>query len=159
MNSLQRARATTACLFVTVSALCMSVNHIKLGLIIKCLKGNMAEKRKRYRPDKDGGHKAAYEKNRRVILAEQEVCALCGRPVDKRLKFPDPMSATVDHIIPIAKGGHPSALENLQLAHLICNQVKASKLTEEKNKNIEKETKTISNDDLPLSYYWLNYHG
>ena len=94
-----------------------------------------------------------------MILAQQEVCALCGNPVDKTLKFPHPMSATVDHIIPVAKGGHPSALDNLQLAHLICNQVKSSKLVQENNKDIVKNDEVISNQDLPLSYDWENYRG
>ena len=44
------------------------------------------------------------------------------------LKYPDPMSKTVDHIIPIAKGGHPSDLSNLQLAHRCCNRQKSDKL-------------------------------
>lgn len=132
----------------------MSVNHTKRGLIIR-----WTEDMKRNRPDKDGGHKAAYEKNRRIILAQQEVCALCGRPVDKNLPFPNPWCATVDHIIPVAKGGHPSALDNLQLAHLICNQVKSSKLTQEENKKTAKKAQTVSNDDLPLSYHWESYKG
>lgn len=111
------------------------------------------------RPDRDGNHKAAYEKHRRIILAQQEVCAICGKPVDKSLPFPDPFSATVDHIIPVAKGGHPSALDNLQLAHLICNQIKSSKLTTEKNKKEAKKAQEVSNDDLPLSYHWEAYRG
>ena len=44
------------------------------------------------------------------------------------LKYPDPMSKTVDHIIPIAKGGHPSDLANLQLAHRWCNRQKGAKM-------------------------------
>ena len=114
-------------------------------------------KRNVKRPDRDGNHKAAYEKHRRIILAQQDVCALCGKPVDKTLPFPDPFSATVDHIIPVAKGGHPSALDNLQLAHLICNQVKSSKLTQEQNKNDAKKAEEVRNDDLPLSYQWELY--
>lgn len=55
----------------------------------------------------------------------QDICALCGRMVDKTLPYSHPMSATVDHLIPISKGGHPSDITNLQLAHKICNQVKS----------------------------------
>ena len=58
----------------------------------------------------------------------QSICAICGRPVDKELKAPDPMSPTVDHIIPLNKGGHPSDINNLQLAHWICNRMKSDKL-------------------------------
>lgn len=87
------------------------------------------------------------------------MCAICGQPVDKRLKFPHPMSATIDHIIPIAKGGHPASMDNLQLAHLIYNQVKSSRLTIEQNKNLIQETKAISNRELPKTIDWLRYGG
>ena len=111
------------------------------------------------RPDRDGNHQTAYANHRKIILAQQDYCALCGKPVDKSLKFPHPMSASVDHIIPVAKGGHPSALDNLQLTHLICNQVKSSKLTQENNKDLEKKAKDVGNQDLPLSYHWESYRG
>ena len=35
--------------------------------------------------------------------------------MDKKLKYPHPLSACIDHIIPLAKGGHPSDIDNLQL--------------------------------------------
>ena len=60
--------------------------------------------RKKQRADRQGANRVQYEKNRKRILASQDVCAICGKPVDKRLKFPHPMSATVDHIIPIDLG-------------------------------------------------------
>ena len=59
------------------------------------------------RADKKGAHRANYERNRKRILATQNTCGICGHLVDFSLKTPHPMSATVDHIIPIAKGGHP----------------------------------------------------
>lgn len=102
-------------------------------------------------------HKQAYQKARRTVLASSDTCALCGLPIDKSLKFPDPMSATVDHIIPIARGGHPSDLQNLQLAHLICNQMKAAKETIETNKSTENKRQTIGNRVLPHSADWLTF--
>ena len=113
--------------------------------------------KKRYRPDMDGKFQSAYEKNRRIVIAGTGVCALCGLPLDKSLRFPDPMSVTVDHIIPVAKGGHPSALENLQAAHLICNQVKGARQVVEVNKDIQKTAQTISNRVLPQSIDWKAY--
>lgn len=90
-----------------------------------------------------------YEANKKIILATQELCAICGLPVDKRLKSPDPMSATVDHIIPIAKGGHPSDISNLQLAHRSCNRAKGTKIvTDIPKKEIE------PNRDLPQTMDW-----
>ncbi|WP_458457525.1 HNH endonuclease [Pseudobutyrivibrio sp.] len=114
---------------------------------------------KRYRPDMDGNHQGQYEKNRRALLATRGECALCGMPIDYDLKFPNPMSATVDHIIPVSKGGHPSAMSNLQLAHLICNQVKSSKLTNEENKKNNIKGELVGNDVLPLSMSWETYRS
>jgi hypothetical protein len=47
-------------------------------------------------------------------------CQLCKKRVDQNSKYPDLMSPTIDHIIPIANGGlhHPN---NVQLAHFLCN--------------------------------------
>jgi len=47
-------------------------------------------------------------------------CGICGEHVDVTLKKPHPLSPTVDHIIPWAKGGTHDP-ENLQLAHYTCN--------------------------------------
>lgn len=105
----------------------------------------------------DGTAKSAYQKNRARLFAEAQVCAICGLPLDKRLKFPNPMSITADHIIPVSKGGDPSSLENLQATHLICNELKGSRLTVEKNRNIEQETRLISNRVLPQSVKWSEY--
>lgn len=50
-------------------------------------------------------------------------CALCHGTIDKFLKFPDPMSASVDHTISLNDNG-PHTLNNMQLAHLGCNSRK-----------------------------------
>ena len=109
---------------------------------------------KELRPDREGAHRQAYARNRKRILATQNTCGICGRPVDLSLKQGDPMAPTVDHIIPIAKGGHPSSLDNLQLAHWTCNRQKSDKLF----KNIEaKKPMIIGNRNLPQSMDWANY--
>lgn len=107
----------------------------------------------RYRPDKDGTHRGAFEKNKKKIFATQTVCGICGRPVDFSLKYPDPLSPCIDHIIPLAKGGHPSDLENLQLAHWTCNRQKSDKLMEKK----EITEEVVSNRNLPHTFDWRHY--
>lgn len=47
-------------------------------------------------------------------------CHLCDKPVDPALSYPDPMSASRDHVLPISLGGIDEA-ENVRLAHWICN--------------------------------------
>ena len=48
------------------------------------------------------------------------ICQLCLKAVDATLKFPDPMSLSIDHVIPLAAGGtHEPG--NVQLAHMGCN--------------------------------------
>ena len=105
------------------------------------------------RADRTSAHRVAFEKNRKRILKTENVCGICGRPVDKTLKAPDSMSAVIDHIIPINKGGHPSAMENLQLAHWHCNRQKSDKLFNSK----QEEPKILGNRNLPKSCDWLNY--
>lgn len=102
------------------------------------------------RADKSGPHRVAFEKNKKRILKTENICGICGKPVDKRLKSPHPMSPVIDHIIPVSKGGHPSAIENLQLAHWTCNRQKSDKMfTKEEDK-----PKVIGNRNLPQSLNW-----
>lgn len=48
------------------------------------------------------------------------LCALCGKPVDKRLKHPNPQSGVCDHIRQRSEGGQHT-LPNLRIVHHICN--------------------------------------
>ena len=108
------------------------------------------------RSDHQPGHRMEFERNRKRILASQEVCALCGQKVDKNLKYPHPMSATVDHIIPLNKGGHPSDINNLQLAHFCCNRQKSDKILT--NEPEEQKSGELRNTELPLSINWVLYN-
>lgn len=48
-------------------------------------------------------------------------CGICHRKVNRNLKHPNPMSPSLDHIIPIALGGLHER-KNVQIAHLSCNR-------------------------------------
>ena len=52
---------------------------------------------------------------RQRVLAAYDVCAICGKPVDKTLKTPHPMSAEVDELIPVSRGGDPYSFTNCRL--------------------------------------------
>ncbi len=111
------------------------------------------------RADHVGEFKTAYLKNKKTILASQTVCGICGKPVDKTLKYPNAMSAVVDHIVPINKGGHPSDLSNLQLAHRWCNRQKSDKLLNVRQSILDSGEAKISNSDLPLHYDWKSFRA
>ena len=115
----------------------------------------MAQNKKTPRLDRDGTHRSQFDKNKKKIYATQSVCGICGKPVDMTLKFPHPLSKSIDHIIPVSKGGHPSSIDNLQLAHLCCNRDKSSKLMEVQP-NLDNE-KQIDNRALPHSVDWMNW--
>lgn len=105
-----------------------------------------------------GTHRGAFEKNKKKILATQTACGICGKQVDFGLKYPHPLSACIDHIIPVAKGGHPSDIENLQLAHWTCNRQKSDKLIEKRTFD-DDQSDIISNRILPQSRDWTTYKG
>lgn len=107
------------------------------------------------RPDRDGSHRLQFERNKKRIYATQTVCGICGKPVDFSYKYPHPLSPSIDHIIPVVKGGHPSDIDNLQLAHWYCNRQKSDKLVRIRYDSNE----SISNTDLPQTIDWSKYRA
>ena len=115
-------------------------------------------RKKAPRADRAAGTRPEFERLRKIIYSTQDVCGICGKPVEKnddgtfKYKAPHPLSPSIDHIIPLDKGGAPCALENMQLAHRICNSQKKNKiLTAEVRDEREKQ---ISNRILPLHADW-----
>lgn len=52
--------------------------------------------------------------------SQHGLCGLCTIPIDRSLSWPEPMSPSVDHVVPLVKGGtHEQS--NLQWTHLVCN--------------------------------------
>lgn len=70
-----------------------------------------------------------FEKIDRDLVFERDsyVCKLCRMPLDMNAKFPHPLSPTLDHIIPLNKGGHHLYV-NLQAAHFRCNTAKGDRI-------------------------------
>lgn len=65
----------------------------------------------------------------KVFERDGWVCGICQEPIDRASKAPHPLSPSVDHIIPIAKGGNHT-YENCQTAHLACNISKGARMQE-----------------------------
>lgn len=55
------------------------------------------------------------------------VCGICSEPVDQKLSYPDPLSPSLDHVVPLSLGGH-HVMENLALSHWICNVRKGNRI-------------------------------
>lgn len=72
---------------------------------------------------------ARRDRFRRIIAADQPPCARCGEPIDYNAHHLDPLSFTIDHITPIARGGiEVDTLDNIQAMHRKCNRDKSDKV-------------------------------
>lgn len=67
---------------------------------------------------------ATRDRHRAMIRRNEPPCHLCGQPIDYTLPYLDPFEFTVDHVIPLAKGG-PDTIENKAAAHRQCNRDKS----------------------------------
>jgi 5-methylcytosine-specific restriction endonuclease McrA len=57
---------------------------------------------------------------RRVYERDGWTCGICLKRINKRAKYPNPLSPSLDHIIPMSRGGGHQYV-NVQAAHLRCN--------------------------------------
>lgn len=76
----------------------------------------------RYRARKK--HEGAESFSRLEVLELSDwTCHLCGDPIDRDCDYPNPLYGTVDHVVPLAKGG-THTLDNVKAAHHVCNSTK-----------------------------------
>ncbi|QDM56277.1 HNH endonuclease [Gordonia phage SweatNTears] len=61
-----------------------------------------------------------------VFIRDGWICQLCADPVDPDDKHPSKWSPSLDHIIPLSRGG-THTWDNVQLAHLGCNSSKGGR--------------------------------
>jgi 5-methylcytosine-specific restriction endonuclease McrA len=60
-----------------------------------------------------------------LLQRDHSRCGICGQKISAKYEWPHRRSASIDHIVPVSKGGaHVKA--NLRPAHLECNQDKAA---------------------------------
>ncbi|MEU3613516.1 HNH endonuclease [Streptomyces sp. NPDC006872] len=64
---------------------------------------------------------------RQVYERDGWLCQLCRLPIDSTIAWPDPQSPSIDHVVPLAKGGEHS-MTNVQAAHVGCNSRKGDQL-------------------------------
>lgn len=72
---------------------------------------------------------AAGDKIDHLVLFEMHawICWVCDEKINKRLRFPNYMAATIEHIIPLAQGG-THTWDNVAPAHARCNFEKGASL-------------------------------
>lgn len=58
------------------------------------------------------------------------VCIICNDGIDPDVPWPEKMSATLEHILPLSKGG-THTWDNVAPAHLLCNTRKDNEVMEE----------------------------
>lgn len=63
-----------------------------------------------------------------VFARDEYQCGICGLPTDRTKGWPHPDAPTVDHIIPVSKGG-THTMANVQCSHWSCNLGKRDSLT------------------------------
>jgi hypothetical protein len=86
---------------------------------IRCMK--KVDKRKRRALKKNAYIEAVHIST--LIRRDVGVCQICNKSVDLTATVPDDLAPTVDHVIPLSKGGEHS-YANCQLAHFLCNSYK-----------------------------------
>lgn len=72
-------------------------------------------------------HGGVYFSRIEILKRDDWTCGICLEGIDPALKYPDPLSASLDHIHPLSRGGQ-HAPENTQAAHLDCNRRKWAKV-------------------------------
>jgi predicted nucleic acid-binding Zn ribbon protein len=65
-----------------------------------------------------------------VFAADGWTCQLCGKSIDQALRHPHPMSASLDHVVPLAAWGTHTR-DNVQASHLTCNIRKGARVLAE----------------------------
>jgi hypothetical protein len=59
----------------------------------------------------------------RIFERDGWTCHICGDPVDRNAEVPDLAAPTLDHVVPLARGGRHTET-NIKTAHFYCNSVK-----------------------------------
>jgi len=63
-----------------------------------------------------------------IFMRDGWKCGICGGKINRNVIAPHPMSASIDHIIPISKGGQ-HIRTNVRCSHFICNNRKSDNIS------------------------------
>jgi len=62
-----------------------------------------------------------------VLIRDQWMCHLCDVPIPTDARWPHPLSASMDHVTPLSRGG-AHTYDNIKSAHLTCNISKGARI-------------------------------
>ena len=62
-----------------------------------------------------------------AVRASGDPCWLCGHDIDHTLPATDPWSWTLDHLVPLSKGGDLLDPANARSAHRRCNSARGNR--------------------------------
>lgn len=65
-----------------------------------------------------------------IFERDQYTCHLCGRQTDPLIRVPDPFAPTLDHVVPLSKGGSHTE-GNIRTACFICNSRRGDRSVDE----------------------------
>ncbi len=86
-----------------------------------------AENKRRYRARLANAPRVEVVLTLVVMERDGWICQLCREPIDPELRAPDSRSRSVDHRVPLARGGDHT-MDNCQAAHFGCNARKSHRL-------------------------------
>lgn len=88
----------------------------------RCARGAAKEKRRALERDAF----VAPVQRKKIFERDGWACHLCGKAVLRTAVAPHPRAPTIDHVIPLARGGtHEPA--NVKTAHFLCNSIKSDR--------------------------------
>lgn len=97
----------------------------------KCKLARNAERNRKYAAARRaiirGLHADVFEPTE-IFDRDGWICQICGDDVDRSASWPDPRSASLDHIIPLSRGG-THIRENAQCSHFQCNVRKGGRFS------------------------------
>ena len=67
-------------------------------------------------------------KRRSIFYRDDNRCQYCGEKIGAKLDPSNARLATVDHVIPVSRGGHRTSDMNMVAACQLCNHLKADRM-------------------------------
>lgn len=112
----------------TCSKACLQAHRVaqerdRIGRLTAEQRDRRNAKRREYaavRRAQERGAEAEQFKAVEIFDRDDWSCGICTETVDPNLRHPDPWRASLDHVIPLARGGQHTR-SNTRCSHLICN--------------------------------------